>query len=169
MIAATALAALLSMGAGQVTSPNLQNRPAGQPPDQHVTVIKESGQPVLPEDGYGLYRFSDHENAFGEGLQITEQFDEVSGYLTIPDPKSGRGHYSSYFLSEVKGGNGHFSFTTRQVHGVFYSFDGQVKRGSGLSRAQDAFYVLAGTLSARDDAGNAVQTRHISMKLTAQH
>ena len=75
-------------GAAQ-SDPGLQHRPAGDPDSQHVTVVHEAGsKTVLPEDAYGLYRFSDHPSAFGEGLQIIEQFGDVSGYLTVPDGKS---------------------------------------------------------------------------------
>jgi hypothetical protein len=163
------MAALLASAVGQNTSPGLQQRPAGDPDGQHVTVIREGGKTVLPDDAYGLYRFSDHENAFGEGLQINEQFGEVSGYLTIPDGKGSHARFSSYFLTRVTGGNGHFAFVTRLVHGVSYSFDGHVQRGPGMSPAQDAFYVLDGTLNTLDQAGNTTQSRKITLNLTAQH
>ena len=164
----TILLAVAMLASGQAPSPGLQPRPSTDLGEQSVKVVKEGAGPVLPEDAYGLYRFSDHEGGFGEGLQINEQFDEITGYLTLPDPKGGKGRFSSYFLSQVSGGNGHFAFVTRQVHGVSYTFDGQLKRGSGLSRGQDAFYLLDGTLIAHDQAGNSTQSRNINLKLTAQ-
>jgi len=164
------LTAMLIAGAAQADNPGLQHRPSTEPDGQHVAVVREAGsKTVLPEDAYGLYRFGDHENAFGEGLQINEQFGDVSGYLTIPDGKGSHARFSSYFLSQVTGGNGHFAFTTRQVHGVSYSFDGRAQRGPGMSPAQDAFYVLDGTLNTLDQAGNVTQSRKITLNLTAQH
>ena len=152
------------------SDPGLQHRPSGDPEGQHVTVVHEAGdKTVLPSDAYGLYRFSDHPNAFGEGLQINEQFGDVSGYLTITDGKGSHAKFSSYFLSQVTGGNSHFAFTTRAGHGVSYSFDGHVQRGPGMAPAQDGYYVLNGTLIAHDQAGNATQTRTVTFSLTAQH
>jgi hypothetical protein len=166
---ATMLISELIAGAGQSGDPGLQHRPAGDPSGQHVAVVREGGKTVLPEDAYGLYKFSDHESAFGEGLQINEQFGDVTGYLTVPDGKGSRAKFSSYFLSEVTGGNSHFAFTTRQVHGVSYSFDGHVQRGPGMAPTQDGYYVLNGTLTTRDQAGNATQNRTVTLTLTALH
>jgi len=168
------LLAMLPLGLGPLgvaqSDPGLQHRPVGDPEGQRVAVVHEAGdKTVLPEDAYGLYRFSDHPNAFGEGLQIIEQFGEVSGYLTITDGRGSRAKYSSYLLSSVAGGGGHFAFATRAVHGVSYSFDGRVQRGPGMAPAQEGYYVLNGTLTARGQAGNPTQTRTITLSLTAQH
>jgi len=152
------------------SDPNLQHRPAADPEGQHVEVVREAGSlTVLPENAYGLYRFSDRPKAIGEGLQIIEQFGDVSGYLTITDGKGSHTLYSSYFLSSVAGGNSHFAFTTRAVHGVSYSFDGHVQRGPGMAPAQEGYYVLNGTLTTRDQAGGAIQSRTVTFSLTAQH
>jgi len=113
---ATALATAFPAGA---QNPGLQHRPAGAPADQSVKVTLEGGKAVLPDDAFGLYRYADRPGEFGEGLQINQQFGEVSGYLSVA---AGRGKLATYFLSEVTGGdatgNGHFAFATRQVHGV---------------------------------------------------
>jgi len=165
---------ILLLGLGQrgiaQSDPGLQHRPAGDPEGQHVAVVHEAGdKTVLPEDAYGLYRFSDRPNSFGEGLQIIEQFGEVSGYLTITDGKGSHAKYLSYLLSSVTGGGSHFAFATRAVHGVSYSFDGHLQRGPGMAPAQEGYYVLNGTLTTRDQAGNTTQSRAITLSLTAQH
>jgi hypothetical protein len=162
------MTALLAL---QTASPGLQKRPAGDPADQTVKVTHEAGTTVLPEDAYGLYLFpsKDKRGTFGEGVQIDEQFGEVTGYLTIADDGSGKNKLSSYFLGEVKGGNGHFSFSTREVHGLWYSFEGHVTRGSAATPADDGRYVMEGTLTAHDDAAKTTQVRNISLKLIGQH
>ena len=162
------LSALLLLQTG---SPGLQRRPAGDPVDQTVKVVREGGKTVLPEDAYGLYRFPSKEKRgnFGEGVQIEEQFGEVTGYLTIASERGGKDKLSSYFLGEVKGGNGHFSFSTREVHGLWYSFEGHVTRGSGASPSDDGLYVMEGTLTAHDDTAKTTRARNVSLKLTGQH
>jgi hypothetical protein len=54
------------------------------------------------------------------------------------------------------------------VHGIWYSFDGQVIRGAESNRAADGFYLLDGTLIAHDEATKATQRRTISLKLAGQ-
>lgn len=166
----TALAFLTALLALQAGSPSLQQRPKGDPADQTVKVILEGGKTVLPEDAYGLYRFPDKNSGkgsnFGEGVQINEQFGEVTGYVTIA---GGKNKMSSYFLSEVKGGNGHFSFETRQVHGLWYSFEGHVEHGSGSASSDDGFYVMTGVLTSHDETAKTTQDRAVTLNLTGQH
>jgi len=161
------------LGAGAQQDPGLQHRPAGAPADQTVKVTLEGGKTVLPEDAFGLYRYADREGEFGEGLQINEQFGEVSGYFSVSAGAKSRGKLQTYFLSEVEGGDptgsGHFIFTTRQVHGVWYSFDGKVFRGKGATAADDAYYMMDGTLTMHDDVQKTTQNKTISLKLTATH
>jgi hypothetical protein len=166
----TALAFLTALLALQAGSPGLQQRPKGEPADQLVKVVREGGQSVLPEDAYGLYRFPDKDSGkssnFGAGLQINEQFGEISGYITVP---GGKNTMASYFLSEVKGGNGHFSFATRQVHGLWYSFEGHVEHGAGATAGDDGYYQMIGILTAHDETAKTTQDRAVTLKLTGQH
>jgi hypothetical protein len=174
-LAISLLAGLTALAAAaQNPTPGLQQRSPGAADDQHVTVVQEAGKtvPVMPEDASGLYRFSDDKSQrmgnFGEGIQISEQFGEVSGYVTI-SPDNGHGKVATFFLSRVSGGNGHLSFDTRQVHGVWYSFDGQIFRGSGATAADEGYYMLSGTLTLHDEGKKTEQPRKIALKLTAQH
>lgn len=171
MIVSIGLAAMLAFGAQQPESPGLQHRPAGAPADQTVKVTLEGGKTVLPEDAFGLYRYADRQGEFGEGLQINQQFGEVSGYFSVSAGSKGQGKLLTYFLSEVEGGNaeGHFRFTTRQVHGIWYTFDGKVFRGAASDAAQDGYYMMDGTLATHDDVQKTTQNKTISLKLTAMH
>ncbi len=155
----------------QPENPGLQHRPAGAPADQSVKVTLEGGKTVLPDDAFGLYRYADREGEFGEGLQINQQFGEVSGYFSVSLGPKSHGKLQTYFLSEVEGGDpsGHFTFTTRQVHGVWYTFDGKVFRGTGATAAADGYYMMDGTLTTHDDVQKTTQNKTISLKLTAMH
>ena len=83
--------ALLAGGGQQSENPGLQHRPAGAPADQTVKVVLEGGKTVLPEDAFGLYRYADREGEFGEGLQINQQFAEVSGYFSVSSGSKSHG------------------------------------------------------------------------------
>lgn len=162
--------ALLGGGSQQQSEdPGLQHRPAGAPADQTVKVTLEGGKTVLPEDAVGLYRYADRQGEFGEGLQINQQFGEVTGYLSVSAGSKSHGKLLTYFLSEVTGGNaeGHFSFTTRQVHGIWYSFDGKAFRGTVANPTADGYYLMDGTLTTHDDVQKTTQNARISLKLTA--
>lgn len=165
--------ALLSGSGQQSGNPGLQHRPAGAPADQTVKVVLEGGKTVLPDDAFGLYRYADREGEFGEGLQINLQFGEVSGYFSVSAGSKSHGKLLTYFLSTVEGGdpsgNGHFSFTTRQVHGIWYTFDGKVFRGTAANAAADGYYLMDGTLTMHDDAQKTTQDKRISLKLTGMH
>ena len=171
MIVSIGLAAMLAFGAQQPESPGLQHRPAGAPADQTVKVTLEGGKTVLPDDAFGLYRYADRQGEFGEGLQINQQFGEVSGYFSVSAGSKSQGKLLTYFLSEVEGGNaeGHFMFTTRQVHGIWYTFDGKVFRGAASDATQDGYYRMDGTLTTHDDMQKTTQNKTISLKLTAMH
>ena len=89
-------------------------------------------------------------------------------FQSRPASKS-NGKLLTYFLSEVEGGNaeGHFRFTTRQVHGIWYTFDGKVFRGAASNATQDGYYMMDGTLATHDDVQKITQNKTISLKLTA--
>jgi hypothetical protein len=165
--------ALLGGGGQQSENPGLQHRPAGAPADQTVKVTLEGGKTVLPDDAFGLYRYADRPGEFGEGLQINQQFGEVSGYFSVSAGSNSHGKLLTYFLSEVEGGDpsgrGHFSFTTRQVHGIWYTFDGKVFRGPAANATEDGYYLMDGTLTTHDDVQKTTQDKRISLKLTAMH
>src|SRR5271170_1908486 len=164
------LIALSAAVAQQPASPSLQPRSKSPADERPVVVLLNHAASVLPDDASGLYRFGDKEGMLAEGVQIDEQFGDVTGYLTTKaSSDGGKGTLVGYFFSRVEGGGGDLNFTTKAVHGVWYSFEGKVVRGQGLSRAQDGFYLLEGVLIDHDDAGQTTQRQTISLKLTAQH
>ena len=171
-ISAFVLFAALSSGAAQQpASPSLQARPANPSEERPTVVVRNHATSVLPDDGSGLYRFEDSGagkgSNFGEGVELDEQFGDVTGYLTVK-AQGGKVPLQAYFLNHIEGGGGDLSFTTKAVHGLSYSFEGKLVRGQGLTRAQDGFYVMQGELITHDESGQT-QRRTISLKLTALH
>ena len=41
----------------------------------------------------------------------------------------------------------HLTFTTRNVHGTWFTFDGTLGRGSGKKPEEEGYYVIRGTLN----------------------
>jgi hypothetical protein len=171
IFAPAVVAAMLAFTQQQPASPGLQHRAAAAPPpeDQPVTVVHEPGRNILPDDAFGLYRFTAREGPFGEGLQINYQFDQISGYFSVSAGANTHGKVLTYFLSRVTGGDGKLTWETRQAHGISYSFEGKVTRGQGLTRAQDGFYLMDGTLTTHDDVEKTTQNRTVTFKLVGQH
>jgi hypothetical protein len=154
-------------GAQQAEPPKLQSRSASQPDDRAAIVLRNHAKSVLPQEASGLYRFGDTAATIGEGIEIDEQFGDISGYLTIKaKPDHGKPSLQSYFFNRVEGGGGDLAFITKPVHGAWYSFEGKILRGSGLSRAEDGFFLMQGDLIAHDDGSKTTQRRTISLKQT---
>jgi hypothetical protein len=63
------------------------------------------------------------------------------------------------------------SFTTRQLHGLWYEFSGKFARGTGKTKADDGYYILRGTLkelSTNPDKTVSARSREVLFKLLAQ-
>jgi hypothetical protein len=63
------------------------------------------------------------------------------------------------------------SFLTKPVHGVWFEFKGRFNRGAGKTRADDAYYILRGTLTEfRSDAASKTtsHSREVEFKSLAE-
>jgi hypothetical protein len=61
----------------------------------------------------------------------------------------------------------HISFTTKPIHGLWYEFDGRVRRGDAKSKEKEGYVVIDGTLIEHniDRRGKTnAQKRQISMR-----
>jgi hypothetical protein len=61
----------------------------------------------------------------------------------------------------------HVSFTTKPIHGLWYEFDGRVRRGDAKSKDKEGYIVIDGTLIEHniDRRGRSnAQKRQISMR-----
>jgi hypothetical protein len=168
------LTALL-VGSAQQSSapPGLQPRPSTEQDDHPTVVLRNNAKSVLPENGTGYYRFEEtgvgRGAELGEGVQLTEQFGDVTGYLTLKaSPDGGKPTLQSYFFNHIEGGGGDFSFTTKAVHGLWYSFEGKIERGPSDTPALEGYYQLTGTLITHNDTKGTTQQRKISLKRVGQ-
>jgi len=109
--------------------------------------------PATPGAEYsGMYSFLRE----GEFVQLTvEDQGRVTGFVSrYGDSEGDRGAFLDHFFKSGKLSGNELTFTTQTVQGVSFEFRGTVERGEGKSRADEAYYVLKGTLveNTTDDA-----------------
>lgn len=97
-----------------------------------------------PADISGMYTFLRE----GEFVEVdVEEGGRVSGFISrFGDSESDRGAFLDQMFSKGSLQDKKLTFTTREVHGVFFEFTGTVQRGEGKEPGSEAYYVLKGTL-----------------------
>lgn len=120
------------------------------------------------EDISGMYSFLKD----GEFVQITLDANSMSGYISrIGEMDSDRGEVLDQFFTKASMQGHDISFTTKPVHGIWFEFKGRFDRGAGKSKAEDAYYVLRGTLSeygSDPSDKTASRTREVEFRWLAQ-
>ena len=124
--------------------------------------------PAPAEDISGMYSFLRE----GEFVQINLDQDGVSGYISrFGDLESDRGAFLDQFFSKASVQGHDVTFTTRQIHGVWFEFKGRFDRGPARNRTEDGYYVLRGTLtefSTTDGKDVTHRSREVEFKLLGQ-
>jgi hypothetical protein len=132
---------------------------AGQNPPQNSTPAKPS------EDYSGMYSFLRD----GEFVQLTIEDDgRITGFVSrYGDTDSDKGAFLDQFFKQGQLDGTKLSFTTDIVHGVWYEFKGTIERGEGKTPADEAYYIMKGTLAEfRTDADKKVtsKSREVTFK-----
>jgi len=85
----------------------------------------------------------------GEFVQITiEDKGSVSGFISrFGDSESDRGTFLNQFFKSGKSEGSKLNFTTENVHGVWFTFEGAFDRGPGKKPDEEGYYLLRGTLT----------------------
>jgi len=109
-----------------------------------LIAVMIAGAQTPAADYSGMYSFLRD----GEFVQVTvEDQGRVTGFVSrYGDSESDRGVFLDHFFKSGKLDSNQLAFTTETVHGVWFEFHGTVERGEGKSRADEAYYVLKGTL-----------------------
>ena len=96
------------------------------------------------DDFSGMYTFLRD----GEFLQITvEDQGNVSGFISrYGDTESDKDTFLDQFIDSGKLDGDHLSFSTKQVHGIRFSFEGTVGLGPAKSPDDEGYYAIRGTL-----------------------
>ena len=147
--------------AQSISKPSLHHRSDPDTIDRPVVVKQGHTNSLLPEDASGEYMLGHP----GELVEITMQFGELSGYISRQgDEESDNGTPLTFFFDKTSMQGQELSFTTRQIHGIWYSFQGTITRGLGKSREDDGYYLLVGELIVHDAAQKTESRRSISLK-----
>lgn len=145
------------MHASALAKPSPQRSVQEKPPSQKAN-------PAVPGAEYsGMYRFLRE----GEFVQFTVQDQgHVIGFVSrYADPEGAGDFLDQFFKSATLDGN-QLDFTTEVVQGVSFVFRGTIKRGEGKSRADEAYYLLAGTLVENTiDAAKKISSRSTGVML----
>jgi hypothetical protein len=81
----------------------------------------------------------------GEFVQLSVQDGRLTGFISRYEDGE-KSLFVDQFFSEASLKASELSFKTKIVHGVWFEFKGQVERGPGKTRSQEAYYVVRGTL-----------------------
>lgn len=151
----------MSQDARATVSPTLHQRQIYESEEDRVVATWKRGATVFPEDAAGFYQFHDK----AQGVQIVSHGGEISGYLLkLGKGLSDKGLMLGYYFSDVAEERGQFWFTTRQVHGIWYEFEGQIVPRRGLNQPGNNDYVLEGTLTMHDEGQQTTQRDIVSLR-----
>jgi hypothetical protein len=148
----------------QTQDPVLHRRGYNQVDDDFDMGTRSSGRTMLPLEASGAY-------SLGAGglIDVELQADRLSGFITrLGDRESDEGTPLTFFFATSRLAGRQLAFTTRQVHGVWFSFEGTIVRGSARSRDQQGYYLLEGRLVMHDVASQTEQVRMVSLPLARQ-
>lgn len=165
-----AVAALLLIWASAAvaqtaTEPALQHRGSGSGQNS-VTVQpnmpsgKQHGTSTLPESASGEYMLDET----GSVVQITIEKGVLDGYISkLTEQQTSA---LTYFFDRTTIHGNHLTFITKEIHGIWFSFDGTIVRDDGQSMQQNGFYRLKGTWVTHDEVAKAQSTSTVSLKST---
>jgi hypothetical protein len=144
--------------------PVLHRRGYNQVEEDLDMSTRSSGRTILPLEASGTYSLG-----AGGTIDVELQPDRLSGYISrMGDRESDDGTPLTFFFATSRLAGQRLAFTTRQVHGVWFSFEGTIVRGTSRSRDQQGYYLLEGRLVMHDVYSQTEQARMVSLPLARQ-
>ncbi|HEX3738277.1 MAG TPA: hypothetical protein VHV29_01005 [Terriglobales bacterium] len=122
--------------------------------------------PPATDDYSGMYTFLRE----GEFIQVTiEEEGKVSGFISrFGDSDADKNEFLDQFFESGKLDSGHLTFTTKKVHGSWFTFDGTMARGAAKKPEDEGYYEIRGTLirfqTDADKKDTTQQSRHVEFK-----
>ena len=124
-------------------------------------VTKVVSPSTIPVAASGEYLFGSDPN---DVIQITLFNDELSGYISRHgEAQNDQGAPLTLFFAHTWLDGPRLGFDTQAIHGISYSFEGTIIRGSAEATTKAGYFLLQGTLT-QSEAGTS-QPRQVSMKL----
>ena len=145
---------LLSAPAFAQTAPALHSR--GHDDQQEAPTRAAKGVSTLPDNASGEFTLNSH----GSVVQITIEHNRLTGYVTLMQQDTALTLF--FDKTSIKGKR--VTFTTKTVHGLSYSFAGEVVCGDSEAPALNGYYHLAGRLTT--SRNGVAETKWISLKST---
>ena len=114
----------------------------------------------LPSEASGEYQLGKP----GDVIEIILDSNGLTGYISM----LGKSDHDkevplTYFFDDTQLDARMLSFTTRPVHGQWYSFSGTVVRGPALTRDKEGYYLLKGKLTLHN--GDTEEPRLVALPL----
>ncbi|HEX3471301.1 MAG TPA: hypothetical protein VHT28_08960 [Silvibacterium sp.] len=152
--------ALVAAFAQTTTDPALHHRGDASQNQTAAAGGKQRGTSTLPADASGEYLIDEA----GSVVQITIENGRLDGYVS--KLVEGLTSTVTYFFDRTTMNGDRLTFTTKEIHGIWYSFDGLIVRGDGQSKQQDGYYRLRGTLMTHDAVQKSQSSSTINLKST---
>jgi hypothetical protein len=126
-------------------------------------VTKLISKSTIPAEASGEYLFGSDPN---DVIQISLGGNELSGYISRHgDAESDQGAPLTLFFAHTWLDGSRLGFDTHEIHGIAYSFEGTIIRGTAKSTTEAGYYLLQGKLVRSEGAVGNSQPRQVSMKL----
>jgi hypothetical protein len=155
MAASAIIAMLLLAGSGFAqTTPALHSR--GHNNQQESPTQATKGVSTLAENASGEFTLDSH----GSVVQITIEHNRLTGYVTLMQQNTAL----TLFFDKTSIIGKRVAFTTKIVHGLSYSFAGEVVRGDAEAPALTGYYRLAGKLTTYSNG--TPEARWVELKST---
>jgi hypothetical protein len=152
--------------AQQQAAPALHRRVEANSIDEADSTTVSRGRTTLPLDASGEYSLGES----GEAVEIDLEPNHLGGYISrFGDRMSDQGTPLTFFFATSALNGQQLSFTTRKVHGVWFSFVGTIVRGNASTKAEEGYYRLQGRMVLHDDANGTQQQRDVSLPMTKQY
>ncbi len=117
---------------------------------------------TLPSDASGEYKLGKP----GDVVEIILDGNGLTGYISmVGKTDKDKDAALTYFFEDTELDAKSLSFTTKPVHGKYYSFAGTIVRGPATDRGKDGYYLLQGMLIMHDAADRSEQQRRVALPL----
>lgn len=148
-IAGAVLSGGLCVAGAQQNPPALHQRSDSRSSQPATTIA--TGRTDLPETAEGEYLWGKN----GDTITLYFEQGKLQGYMQKqlePGDTGAALETLDFATSHIQGHA--LQFTTRQVHGATFSFDGHLERGIAASPDQPGYYLLTGTVTEHAGAGD---------------
>jgi hypothetical protein len=160
VVAALLLTFVPPAGAQTVTDPALHHRGDTPAQGQPSASGKQRGTSMLPASASGEYMMDET----GSVVQITIDNGVVDGYISkLTEEQTSA---LTYFFNRTTIDGDRLTFTTKEVHGIWYSFDGEIIRDASHSKQENGYYRLKGTWVTHDETQKSQSTSTVNLKST---